>query len=318
MKIQDAVYGEFDINESILIELIQSKVLSRLEGISQYGIPDKYYFKENFNRFEHSIGVMILLRKLGAGIEEQLAGLIHDISQFSFSHISDWVFADGHKGNESYHDTLHDSFVSKTEIPEILSSHGFSIKRLLDESNFPLLENNLPDICADRIDYSLRELSHDGDTKLVAQILQGIKSKNKKIYFNDKKSALLFSNAFLNLQTTHWASVKAVTSYSLFSRAFKIAVTYGLIEHDDFWNKSEDELIKILLKSGNKEILSTLSRLENGQLDDKTGERVYKKFRYVDPFVITEKGLVRLSKLDPEYCESLEEAKQQNSQGILV
>jgi len=318
MKILDIIYGDFAINEPVLIELLESNALDRLKGISQYGIPDKYSFKENFDRFEHSIGVMLLLRKLGANIEEQIAGLIHDISQFSFSHISDWVFADGHKGNESYHDTLHDSFVAKTEIPQILSGHDFSIKRLLNEHNFPLLENNLPDICADRIDYSLRELSHDGDTKLVAQILQGIKTKDGKIYFNNKKIALLFSNAFLSLQTTHWASVKAVTSYSLFSKAFKIAVENGLIKHDDFWNKSEDELINMLIKSGNAEILSILSRLEKGQLNSKNSERVYKKFRYVDPFVMTEKGLKRLSQVDPEYRESVEQAKKQNAQGILV
>lgn len=37
---------------------------------------------------------MLLLRKLGASLEEQLASLLHDISTFAVSHVADWVFAE--------------------------------------------------------------------------------------------------------------------------------------------------------------------------------------------------------------------------------
>jgi len=318
MKIKDFIYGDFDINEPVLVELLQSKDLARLKGISQFGIPDKYYFKINFDRFEHSVGVMLLLKKLGADTEEQVAGLIHDISQFSFSHISDWVFADGRMGNESYHDTQHEKFVTNTEIPKILEKYMISAETILNDNNFPLLENTLPDICADRIDYSLRELVHNGEGELVEEVLNDIEVENDKVYFKTKKAAILFANAFLNLQTTHWASAEGVTRYSLFSKAFKRAVDSRLIVHDDFWNKSEAELIEILLKSDDLEIFSILEKLEKGQLDDKSGERVYKKFRYVDPFVMTNKGLNRLSNLDFVYRNILEEARRQNAEGILV
>ena len=76
MKINDAVYGEEEINESVLVDLIISKSVQRLKEISQFGMPDEYYYKKGFSRYEHSLGVMILLRRLNASLEEQIAGLL--------------------------------------------------------------------------------------------------------------------------------------------------------------------------------------------------------------------------------------------------
>ena len=69
MILKDDVYGEEKIQESVLINLINSKPVQRLKKISQFGIPKEYYHKETFSRFEHSIGVLILLRRLGANLE---------------------------------------------------------------------------------------------------------------------------------------------------------------------------------------------------------------------------------------------------------
>jgi len=49
-------------------------------------------------RFDHSVGVMLLIRKLGAGsspasalLKEQVAALLHDVSHTAFSHVIDYV-----------------------------------------------------------------------------------------------------------------------------------------------------------------------------------------------------------------------------------
>jgi len=79
MLIKDKIFGKVKINEPVLLELLKSPPILRLKSISQFGVPDKYYHIKNFNRYEHSMGVMILLRKLGATPEEQIAGLLHDV-----------------------------------------------------------------------------------------------------------------------------------------------------------------------------------------------------------------------------------------------
>ena len=45
--------------------------------------------------FEHSLGVYLLLRRLGADRREQVAGLLHDISHTAFSHAVDFLISSG-------------------------------------------------------------------------------------------------------------------------------------------------------------------------------------------------------------------------------
>lgn len=143
MIIKDNIYGEFKIEDAVIIELLKSPSMLRLKNISQYGVPDKYYHLKNYSRYEHSIGVMLLLRKLGATLEEQVAGLIHDISHFAFSHVADWVFSEGNKGNEDLQNTLMEEFIKDGKIASILTRHGLSVDRLLNEDNYPLLEKKI-------------------------------------------------------------------------------------------------------------------------------------------------------------------------------
>src|SRR3989344_8664366 len=94
MNTKDSVYGDEEIKEEVLIELINSKPFQRLKGISQQGMPRELWFTHVNSRYEHSIGVLIILRRLNAGLEAQVAGLLHDVSHTAFSHVVDWVFGD--------------------------------------------------------------------------------------------------------------------------------------------------------------------------------------------------------------------------------
>ena len=314
--IGDRIYGKFLIKEKVLIELLNSQPLLRLKKISQFGVPDKYYIKKNYSRFEHSVGVMILLRKLGASVEEQVAGLIHDVSHFTFSHVADWVLGKGQEGNEDLQDKLFKKFIKGGEIAKILKRHGFAIKRILNEENFPLLEKKIPDICADRVDYALREFN-----KAQAKFcLKGIANHDGEIVFTDQKIALLFSRNFLNLQINHWGVYEAVARYQLFSKALKYALDKGVIVEADFY-KEEPEIIKKLESSKVKEINELLERLKTKKLKQKTkhlGKKVVKKFRYVDPKVLCKGKVTRLSNLVPGFKKEIEKHRKINARGIYI
>lgn len=62
---------------------------------------------------------MLLLRKLGASLNEQIAGLLHDASHTAFSHTADWVL--GHKETEDYQDIHHERILRRFGIPAISS-----------------------------------------------------------------------------------------------------------------------------------------------------------------------------------------------------
>lgn len=320
MIINDKVYGKVSINEPVLLELLKSSSIVRLKGISQYGIPDKYYNRKNFYRYDHCVGAMLLLKKLGATLEEQIAGLLHDVSVLAFSHVTDWVFGGGKKGIEDYHDSIHNIFVTKTEIPVILEKYGFDLKRILNEKNFSLLEKHAPDLCADRIDYSLREFEWWLNPKIVKKCIGGLIVHNNEIVFSDPVIALDFALNFLELQTQHWGGYEAMMRYHLFSKALKIAIDAGDIVEKDFYN-DDKFVLKKLENIDDIEIKKILRILKNKKLSlakNKSGHRIFKKFRYTDPKVLMDGEIKKISEISNQFVKALAKYKKINEQGLTV
>lgn len=313
MIIIDRIYGKYKIENPLLIDLINSAPVQRLKNIAQYGIPDKYYHLTNYYRFEHSLGVMILLKRLGAGIEEQAAGLLHDVSHTAFSHLIDWVVGDGTK--ENYQDDQHEKFFTNSVLPGIIKKHGFDPQKISNYKNFTLLEQEIPALCADRVDYSLREFSPE----LVKQILPALSAHKGKIIFTDKKPASLFAYSFLEKQESHWGGFEAVTRYKYFSKLLKIALTEKIISEKDFW-QTDAVIIAKLEKSNNSKIHEFLKALSNKSLEDfpLSGKMFHKKFRHTDPHALISGKLKKLSAIDKNFSKFLSAAKKKNKEGIQI
>ncbi len=309
--ITDAIYGKFTIGEPVLLDLIQSQPVQRLKKIAQFGIPDKYYHLRNYPRYDHCIGVMLLLRSLNASEEEQIAGLLHDVSHTAFSHVIDWVVGDGK--TEEYQNQQHTDFVQNSELSKILKRNKYDPKRLADYHHFTLLEQDIPHLCADRVDYSLREFPLS-----VARICYyNLIVYNKKVVFKNKKSALFFAQHFLKKQHTHWGGFEAVTRYRYFANALRLALDEHIIDFNDFW-QYDDYVIQKLIHSKNNKIKSILHLLEQPSLTHLpiSSSVVYKKFRYVDPEFLDNQTVYKLSSVDSSFRKALDKARELNEQGI--
>ena len=142
--------------EPVILDLISTPSLQRLQGVDQSGYPAPFFPGAlKHTRFDHSLGVYFLLHRYNAPLEEQIAGLIHDVSHTAFSHCADYMQGDPNAGKtQSHQDDVFASFVRSSEIPEILARHSIDVEMILDDAQFPLKEQPLPDLCADRIDYS--------------------------------------------------------------------------------------------------------------------------------------------------------------------
>ena len=308
MLLKDKVYGDEEINEDVLIDLINSEALQRLKGVSQQGLPQNYYHRIVFSRFDHSIGVLILLRRLGADIEEQIAGLLHDISHTAFSHVVDWVLGDPTK--EDYQDNNHINIIEDSEIPKILEKYGFDYKKIADIEAFSLLEKPAPSLCVDRFDYTIRELRDLDKEEMVRKCVNDLTNVNKQMVFKTKESAEYFANAYLKLQKEHWAGNEARARYYILSEILRKAINLNLISKEDLM-KTDQFIIEVLENSENQEILEELNMLKNGFKieESEEGIELKKKFRYVDPEVLIENDILNLTKKSLDYKEALEKEK---------
>ncbi len=311
VTINDSVYGEFQVHSPVLIELIKSPSVQRLKGISQFGLPDKYYHLHGYSRFEHSIGVMRLLQILGAGVEEQVAGLLHDVSHAAFSHVVDWVV--GSNTTEDWQDANLARYIAQSELPAILEKHGFDPVRISDHRFFPILEQEMPDLCADRIDYTFREM----DPCLARLCLASLSVYQGKVVFTDRGAALKFSEKYLDLQEGHWGGFEAVSRYHLLGELLRYALDSGLVCWDDFWQ--DDEYILSKLKSASQKridfVLSVLEKKDLSRLPI-SDKAELKKFRFVDPLVQENYSVQRLSELSASFAKKLDQARLENEKGI--
>ncbi|WP_316821852.1 HD domain-containing protein [Pedobacter gandavensis] len=182
--VNDLLYGNVEL-PLVFEDLLASPALKRLGGVHQSGAIFLVNPELNHTRLEHSTGVMLLIRKLGGSELEQIAGLLHDLSHTAFSHVGDYVFKNK---EENYHEEMFAEVLMNSDIPDILKKHGYHLDQILD-GKFPLLEQPLPDLCADRLDYTLRDSIHAGliNRPAAKLFLEHIKVQDERIVVTNEE-----------------------------------------------------------------------------------------------------------------------------------
>lgn len=318
--IKDPIYGEFEINEPVLIELINSKPLQRLKKIGQHGwVVDKLYFK-SFTRYDHSIGVMLLLRKLGASLEEQIAGLLHDVSHTAFSHVADYLY--GTTGKDDYQDSILEEFILRTKIPKILNKYGLNLDQIEYNSKYTLLELDAPEVCVDRYDYSMRESFYLGFEENVKYILNHTINYKNKLVFDNFKSVELFVKYYCLLNKTKYGAPHDMLRYELTAQLLKYAKDKKIITLKDL-NKTDEYIFEKLINSNDEYILKQITIPQtklNVKLVYKNQDYFVKnKFRYVDPkFLDKNKTLVRYSQIKKNYLQKIQKQKIKHEKGYKI
>ncbi len=310
MEIEDAVYGPVTVEEPLLLALLGSSAMQRLKGVLQHGVTALVGITRPVTRFEHSAGAMLLVRRLGASLEEQAAALLHDVSHTAFSHVIDYVFAN--HDAQSYHDEQKERFVAQTELPELLGRHGYDWRRLLDESAFPLLEQPAPRLCADRLDYFLRDsLDLQLATPAAARAaLDCLAVHDGRIVCTDRHCARWLAETYLAADEASWANFREVGLYELAAQAIRRALELGAIAEADLWQ--EDAALWQTLQQVEDGVLQRSLRLVNAATrfvwdEEQPTFWVSTKLRTIDPDVLLPGGSVRpLSQLDAAYARRRE------------
>lgn len=306
MVIVDQIYGAVTVDEPVIVDLLATRGMQRLRGVLQHGISGLLGLTSETTRYQHSVGVMLLLRRLGAPLEEQIAGLLHDISHTAFSHVIDYVF-DQHDG-QSYHDEMKVVHVAETDIPAVLTRYGYDWVALLDEGAYPLLEQPAPALCADRLDYFLRDTFDMGLTNRAAveRVLAALTVQDGKMVLRDVDVARWVAETYMEADDFSWANFREVGLYEVTARAIKVALARGLVTQADLWSTDAAFWSRLVgLPDAELQTALRLVSLETQfERDDVTPTFwVSTKIRTLDPPVVLADGSVQvLSALDAHYA----------------
>lgn len=307
MLYRDRVYGKISIDEPVILELIASPTLQRLKHIDQAG-----YFKPHFphaeprSRFNHSVGVFLLLKLYGAPLDEQIAGLIHDVSHSAFSHCIDYVLSTGNTYEQSHQDNVFEAFVQDSDIPAILQERGISPAQILNDDNFSLKERPLPDLCADRLDYSLRDGIALGEIEDARIFLDHLIVQNGQWLFKNFAAAERYATFFLRLNAIYYSGLPSARMFLTVGDYLRYALKRNYLSFSDLYTIDQAVLDKIARHLDQDEHLSLLFDRMNGKIPCHNSPwhydaRVFCKSRVVDPFCLHDGKIMRVSEINPDW-----------------
>ncbi|KAI0006432.1 hypothetical protein F4779DRAFT_23049 [Xylariaceae sp. FL0662B] len=315
--IDDQLYGKHTVLEPVLVELLQSRALIRLAEVHQHGISGFLGITPKVTRLEHSVGAFLIVRQVGASVDEQVAALLHDIGHTAMSHVVDFALTE--PGETSFHELHKARYVNTTQIPDILTRHGFGDLKPLEEELYPLVEMPAPHLCADRLDYSLRDSIILGNLSLgdVQRIIASLKahpsatSSPRLLVLQDQPPALALARAYLVCDRDLWGNTAHGDLYMRTAQLMGSVIRSGSIREDELWSLSDQEFWTKMRGTVDDIGRKAMERLETEGLPDEKGLPLPlgAKVRTIDPDVCSASSNkpTPLSVLFPEYATERQE-----------
>ena len=295
-----------------LIEYANVKEMQRLKGISMISacehtklIPYNFFH----TRYEHSIGVALIVWNFTKNKNQTIASLYHDIATPSFSHVVDFLHGDYEKQETT--ETLTKKIIKNSEdIMELLKRDNIRVEEIEDYHIYPIADNDSPKLSADRLEYTLS----DG---LVIQNAFSLDSI-KRIYNNLiilKNEEMIDELGFKDLEIAEEYIERASKMWHLFSGnnenniimqfwtdILKEMADFKYITEEDLYKYSEEEIVNKIRKCPNKKIAKTFAIFENAREIGRSDTKVEGKYcisiktkkRYTNPLVLVDGKPIRI------------------------
>lgn len=271
---------------------------------------------EPYSRFDHSVGVALLIWRFTRDKAQALAGLFHDIATPCFAHVVDFMLGDS-MTQEATEDGTRDMIEQSEAIQNILRQYGLTTVDVADYHMYPIADNDTPRLSADRLEYTIGNLVNyglitrdrakwmlDGLTVLaVPSTPCGSHDQNQlELGFDEFDHALPFANGALDMGRIYVSEPDRFSMQKL-AELLNSAKDDGIISMDDLW-QDEPFIIEKLCRDERYGTewnrYQSYSKIVHGD----GGIVVHAKKRYIDPLV---KGIGRVSTADADFRRRVDE-----------
>ena len=257
--------------------------------------------KTAYHRYEHSLGVALIVWNFTRDIRMTTAGLFHDIASPVFAHVVDFLNHD-YMVQESTEQETEKIIRSSPSICTLLKEHGIQADEVSDYHLYPIADNDSPQLSADRLEYTLtnfvRYLGYEMD--LVARMYQDLSvAENEygqpELSFSSQQLAEEFALGALRTGRIYTADEDRY-SMELLARLLRKAIDAGIISHEDLHTTEKEVISKI---NGDAVFANLWQQFRDTDCVYRSDVRhspdwirIQAKKRYIDPYVI---GLGRVS-----------------------
>ena len=230
-------------------------ILSRLKGVGLLcGTDWTKLYKNRFyySRLDHSVGVALIIWHFTHDKAQTLAGLFHDASTPVFSHVSDFRKGDAltQTATESDNERL---LKNDSALCSLLVEDGLTVEQICDYHIYPVADNEIPQLSADRLEYMFPSgMALDGTWDLASierayNDITVLKNEDgqDELGFKTLEIAEDYCRRFCMIGHILQLNENKLTLHML-GQIMNMAVEQGILHEEDFMNKSEREIMERL------------------------------------------------------------------------
>jgi len=306
----------------LLEQLANTPELKRLSNVGmhcgcEYASLPLYAHSKPYSRLTHSIGVAKIIWHFTKDITQSAAGMLHDIATPVFAHTIDFMNND-HMAQESTENNTVSFIANSKSIMRLLDKNNIHIDNISDYKKYTIADNDTPMLSADRLEYtlgngytvynlSLSRLKEIYEDLTIAENELGY----EELCFRSANKAKAFVEISLK-NSYFFVSNEDRFLMEYLAKIMRRAIEIGVITLDDLY-LTEKDVIKSLVKS--EELSEEWSKFtnisavsaSNEKLHDRYCVKVSAKKRYIDPLVLTEGGIKRITEIDADLKTQIEE-----------
>ena len=298
-------------------------ILKRLSGVGLLcGTDWTHLYKNRFyySRLDHSVGVALIIWHFTHDKKQTLAGLFHDASTPVFSHVSD--FRKGDALTQTATEAPNESILKNdAALRKLLQEDGLTVQEISDYHIYPVADNEIPQLSADRLEYMFPSgMALDGtwDLPSIEKAYKDITIlKNEdgldELGFKTLEIAEDYCRRFCMIGHILQLNENKLTLHML-GQIMNMAVEEGLLQEENFMNKSESEIMQVLDTADKGQHLylarlyktfRTMTKIEHRDstlpAEEYFSISLDVKQRYIDPLVDMgqQGGVTRLSQVSP-------------------
>lgn len=206
-----------------------------------------------YSRFDHSLGVALIIWHFTADPAQAMAGLLHDISTPVFAHVIDFLHGD-HMHQESTESATAQFIAQSDSLAQVLSRCHLSLEAVSDYHRYPIADNDSPKLSADRLEYTLGNgvnygfISTEEAARLYQDLTVGVNEYGEpELVFRHAEIAKSFAELSLRCSKVY-VSDEDRYAMQMLAELLKSAIDNGVLQESDLYLQERD-VIRVLTAS---------------------------------------------------------------------
>lgn len=272
-----------------------------------------------YSRFDHSLGVALIVWQYTHDKRQAMAGLLHDVATPVFAHVVDFLKGD-YLAQEATEAGTEATIRASRELCAVLKKYSLTVDEVKDYHLYPVADNDSPRLSADRLEYSIGNAINYGfaDHRTAEALYRDITvGENEygetELIFTHLEQASTFAALALKCGKVYVCDEDRYAMQRL-AEVLADALKAGVIAADDLTTTEPQIIAKLTADEKTATAWRTFRAMHATETADAAQaggawRKIYAKKRFIDPYVA---GQGRASALDADFAAALDAFRAQS------